>query len=91
VARIFHPDGSYNGTLGPVGFTNGVADTQDHSAISYAVLAGWKVDQDEPEPVDPAELKGAALDAALDAAGLSKDGKADEKRQRLAEHAAAQD
>jgi hypothetical protein len=32
------------------------------------------------------ELKGAALDDALEAAGLSKSGTADEKRARLAEH-----
>lgn len=32
------------------------------------------------------ELKGAALDEALDAAGLPKSGSADEKRARLAEH-----
>jgi len=35
------------------------------------------------------ELKGKALDDALDSAGLSKSGSADEKRQRLAEHQAA--
>lgn len=36
--------------------------------------------------VEDHELKGAALDAALDAAGLPKTGTADEKRARLAEH-----
>lgn len=35
------------------------------------------------------ELKGAELDTALDAAGLSKSGTADEKRARLAEHLTA--
>ncbi len=35
------------------------------------------------------ELKGKALDDALDKAGLSKAGSADEKRQRLAENQAA--
>lgn len=34
----------------------------------------------------PVDLKGAALDAALDEAGLSKSGSADEKRQRLSDH-----
>ena len=47
---------------------------------------GWKVVGDEP--VDPAELKGKELDAALEPAGLAKDGTADEKRTRLAEHLA---
>lgn len=36
------------------------------------------------------ELKGRALDEALDSAGLSKSGSADEKRQRLAESQAAE-
>lgn len=39
---------------------------------------GWRRDE--------GDLKGAALDDALDAAGLSKSGTADEKRARLAEH-----
>ena len=39
----------------------------------------------------PSELKGAELDAALDAAGLPKTGSADEKRQRLADHNADQE
>jgi hypothetical protein len=36
------------------------------------------------------ELKGKALDEALDAAGLPKTGSADEKRARLAEHTQSQ-
>lgn len=43
---------------------------------------GWTGEADE--------LKGAALDDALDAAGLPKSGSADEKRARYAEHVAAQ-
>lgn len=39
---------------------------------------------------DPSRLKGQALDRALDEAGLSKDGSADEKRARLADHLASQ-
>lgn len=39
----------------------------------------------------PSELKGAELDAALDAAGLPKTGSADEKRARLADHNADQE
>lgn len=35
---------------------------------------------------EAAELKGAALDEALEDAGLSKSGSADDKRARLAEH-----
>jgi hypothetical protein len=39
---------------------------------------------------DPAPLKGAALDAALEAAGLPTAGTADAKRARLEEHRDAQ-
>ena len=37
----------------------------------------------------PVLLRGSALDAALDEAGLSKSGTADEKRKRLEEHQAS--
>lgn len=37
----------------------------------------------------PSDLKGAALDEALDHAGLPKSGNAGDKRQRLADHQAA--
>lgn len=46
---------------------------------------GW-----EPVAGAPAGLKGAALDEALEAAGLPKSGTADEKRARYAEHLAGQ-
>lgn len=42
---------------------------------------------EEPEP-ESDTLRGQALDDALEAAGLSKSGTADEKRQRLADHEA---
>jgi hypothetical protein len=49
---------------------------------------------DSPQPgtwgqdgaVEAEELKGQALDDALEAAGLPKSGTADEKRRRLADH-----
>lgn len=46
--------------------------------------AGEPADKDGSE--DGEELKGAALDEALEKAGLPKSGTADEKRARLAEH-----
>jgi hypothetical protein len=49
------------------------------------------LEADASTPDDPSELKGKALDDALDANGLSKDGTADEKRARLAEHLQAQE
>lgn len=51
---------------------------------------GKKAGQPAPgaEADEALELKGAALDEALDEAGLSKSGTADEKRQRLAEYRA---
>ncbi|GAA2037374.1 hypothetical protein GCM10009740_31470 [Terrabacter terrae] len=44
---------------------------------------------DGETPDEALELKGAALDEALEEAGLSKSGTADEKRARLAEHRSA--
>lgn len=41
----------------------------------------------QPDATTPELLKGAALDQALEDAGLPKTGSADEKRARLAEHA----
>ena len=49
MARITHADRTFTGFIGPVQFVNGVADTDDHTVISYCVLAGHQVDQDEPE------------------------------------------
>lgn len=92
-----NPDGttntSFNGSVGPVAFQNGVVElhTDEHDAyVAYcAVNVQFKVEDldDEPAPqVDPEDLKGKALDEALEAAGLVKTGSADEKRARLAEH-----
>lgn len=54
------------------------------------VVRRAKLPQMDPawEVQDPEELKGEALDAALEDAGLPKSGSADEKRARLAEHQA---
>ncbi|WP_076260866.1 hypothetical protein [Intrasporangium flavum] len=55
---------------------------------------GAKANPDSADPTgetpdEALELKGAALDQALEEAGLSKTGTADEKRARLAEHRSA--
>lgn len=50
---------------------------------------GFEVESRSEKPADGSDdLKGKALDEALDAAGLPKSGTADEKRARLAEHQA---
>lgn len=63
-----------------------------------AVDTGDTTDQERPtnpdgsvntDAADPADLKGAALDQALEDAGLSKAGTVAEKRARLAEHRTA--
>ncbi len=70
----------------------GDVNTVDESLVGYYQQQGWTV---EPTAADLAaiaaeaeaqQLKGAALDEALEEAGLPKTGTADEKRQRLAEH-----
>ena len=58
------------------------AQDADESAHAEAATDGTPV----PGSETAAELKGQALDDALEAAGLSKTGTADEKRARLAEH-----
>lgn len=59
---------------------------QDKAETAHAKAS---VDGDTVPGSEPAaELKGAALDEALEAAGLPKTGTADEKRARLAEHTA---
>lgn len=70
----------------------GDVHTVDESLEDYYRKQGWV-----PEPTqadldaiaaeaEAQRLKGAALDAALEEAGLPRTGSADEKRQRLAEH-----
>lgn len=82
----FDPDGE----RGPLGLS-------DPGSVQ-ATGTGNTADQEKPTSpdgsadvmaADPADLKGAALDQALDDAGLSKTGNADEKRARLAEHRGA--
>lgn len=74
------------------------AATVDHPTIVASSDNSVTVDREGQEVVDasaagggvPAgELKGKALDEALEDAGLSKDGTADEKRDRLAAHQGA--
>lgn len=87
-------------------FVDGVAELDDtrygdraqlNSVLGYMRSRGYGVGIEEPVPVqdepqaDGAEPKGAALDAALEDAGLSKSGTADEKRARLAGHRAEQE
>jgi hypothetical protein len=52
---------------------------------------GWETPEDiaARAGAEAEELKGKALDEALESAGLSKSGTADEKRERLADHEAA--
>jgi hypothetical protein len=51
---------------------------------------GFEVTARSEKPAASGELKGKALDEALDAAGLPKTGSADDKRARLAEHTQSQ-
>lgn len=74
---------------GPANLTDqrvdGPADTEDHPEEVRAAAAN----QPDPRTAGTSgELTGQALDDALEAAGLPKTGKADEKRARLAAHRA---
>ena len=60
------------------------------SVVQYFRDKGWETRADiaARAGAEAEELRGRALDEALDAAGLSKAGSADEKRERLAEYEA---
>lgn len=68
--------------------------TVDESLEDYYRRQGWQREPTAAElaaaaaELETQELKGAALDEALEEAGLSKSGTADEKRARLADHLA---
>lgn len=65
----------------------------DHPAVVQSFRErGWETQGDiaARAGAEAEELKGKALDEALEAAGLAKSGSADDKRARLAEYEAAQ-
>lgn len=57
MAKITAPSGGYNGEIGGVQFTDGVAETDNQAVISYCRGAGYTVDgttsKTEAEPVSP--------------------------------------
>lgn len=85
--KITAPVEGFNGMVGGVEFKDSVAATDNEQALGYFRRAGYTVDELDGGSPDDGErtLKGTALDEALDAAGLSKAGTADEKRARLVE------
>lgn len=86
MAKITAPVEGFNGSISDVHFVDSVAETGNLAVIGYCQTAGYTVEFDGGSPDDGVTtLKGAALDAALDDAGLDKTGTADEKRARLAE------
>lgn len=63
----------------------------DHPAVVQDFRdRGWETTEDiaARAGAEAEELRGKALDEALEGAGLSKSGTADEKRDRLADHEA---
>lgn len=61
-------------------------EARDQEEYDRLVAAGAAVSDDAPDPDDPASLKGDDLNAALAFYGLDDSGKADEKRERIAQH-----
>jgi hypothetical protein len=87
-AEKAHAAAATDGT--PVTLTDG--EKADVIAAGGPGLTLGQSDPDVPDPVEPEpdeELKGEALDKALEERGLPKTGSADEKRARVAEHDAA--
>lgn len=56
MARITAPNGAYNGTIGDVTFTNGVAETDNLAIISYCQGAGYDVDGHTADQAEPDEV-----------------------------------
>lgn len=67
-----------------------IRDSEGRSAVEQAEERVSKRRGRQDSDEGDGELKGEALDAALEQRGLSKDGTADEKRARVAEHDAQQ-
>lgn len=84
-AEKAHAAAAADGT--PVVLTDG--EKADVIAAGGPDLPSGQTDPDNPDPEPEVELKGEALDAALEERGLPKTGSADEKRARVAEHDAA--
>lgn len=95
--RVTAPNPDYSGATGDCQFNKGIyigpvpdgtrlyfeqAGYHVHLLEGDAEIAG--VEGSLLDPVDPAELKGSALDRALEAAGLPSDGTVEDKRARLA-------
>jgi hypothetical protein len=78
-AEKAHAAAATDGT--PVAITD-----QEKADAEAAGQPGAPLHEKEPEPVEPEDLKGQALEDALDERGLPKTGSADEKRARVAEH-----
>jgi hypothetical protein len=100
--RVTAPNPEYSGATGDCQFNKGVyvGEVADGTRL-YFEQAGYHVHLLEGDaeidgvegslldPVDPAELKGSALDRALEAAGLPSDGTVEDKRDRLTQFAAS--
>lgn len=90
--RVTAPNREYNGKTGACQFSDGVYEgAVEDGTLAYFQQAGYAVETvgGDTDEVDASELKGAALDQALEDAGLPTTGKADEKRARLAEFQAS--
>lgn len=70
--------------------TGDVVTVPDELTRLYDSRPDWERADPSGDPVEEVNLKGAALDEALEDAGLPKSGSADEKRARLTEHVANQ-
>lgn len=94
--RVTAPNPEYDGKTGKCQFSNGVYEgAVEEGTLIYFEQAGYAVqalnDAAEGHLDDPPaeDLKGKALDDALADASLPTTGKADAKRERLAEYRAS--
>lgn len=59
MARIIHPHPGFTGSVGPVRFTNGTADTDLPAMVDHFDRAGYEVHHDPSTPT-PADVFGPA-------------------------------
>lgn len=80
---------SKNHAITLIGAGMAQVDPENHAAVTAALTGDREPAATEGQIEGVADLKGDSLEQALDTYGLSHDGNAAEKRQRISDHLAA--
>ena len=68
--KIYAPNTEYNGTSAGVAFKDGVAETDNESAISYFRRKGFRFEESEPKPKTLPEMTIKELQAYASENGI---------------------